>query len=1010
MYGKPNGSIESPDTTRLVEDTSFDSFATEEIHNQPHDLNDEEQTIKIDDLSNLRYQFRSNNSIPRKFIDRKNSVIIANTGERVHRNITFSLPQDFETPSEGEPLHSTTRFQNFLQLLKTTYNNDIFRSVFKCSMAYFIASLGVFVPRFDDFLGNTDSKHIIATVAVYFHPTRTKGSMNQTMMYVIISIIFSMTVSFGCRLISAIFFVKGEDEISHFIDLLISSIALGVISFWKQKTNKQTFNTACSLACITIVSCIVKEGSLNSGEIPLSRIYSTFQVVVTGSIISFSCSYLLWPVSATNLLRKTIHESYKNYSLVLLTLTRRFVAGEKLNAQDSLLIEKLKKSVNLLHQYLEESEYELRILGKEAEWDYYKELVNATISLARHLQALSSATRMQWSLLNNTSDDNNSTASTLRSFKSSEFNIPSIDSVRAQDQEENNDMGSSLQLFDLFVFHLSPSIKSLVFTMRDVLNSIPPTSFESSEIYQHSLISAIKMYEKRQELSFDHIYNQESFTKSTNFNFKAEQEEVAACCGNFATLLSQFATELLCTLKLFDEYSAAINSPRSWPWLSFKKSKSFDDSTNDTSLHAALDDLRDQYGLKKHKAPVFDSFLQRLGFKVWENLKVLKRADVQFGIRVGLGAACLSLFAYIPETRDIFLTWRLEWALTVYCIMMNKSLGGTTMTVKWRILGTFIGAFAAYSIWNIFDANVYFLAIAGILISIPSFYIILFWSANNAFGRFILLTYNLTMLYSYSMIQKDSEDDKEGGDHPIIGEIAFHRFAAISIGIIWALTMATWFLPNSARSRLKNGLSILWLRLGVIWNSDPLEYNPNTMELVGFKAEEGTNKILSECETLLKQAPVEFRLKGVFPTQTYSKILKDTSGIIDAFQNLDLLIKVDPVLTVNEEYVLKYIEAERSEVEQRIFLVFYMLASAMKLGFSLPKKFASIDHAKDRLLYKLSEIRQQQDTGLKLRNTDFIWLYSYILVASSISEQLDNIMVNIKDLLGEISEDKFQLV
>ena len=182
------------------------------------------------------------------------------------------------------------------------------------------------------------------------------------------------------------------------------------------------------------------------------------------------------------------------------------------------------------------------------------------------------------------------------------------------------------------------------------------------------------------------------------------------------------------------------------------------------------------------------------------------------------------------------------------------------------------------------------------------------------------------------------------------------------------------------------------------------------MELVGFKAEEGTNKILSECETLLKQAPVEFRLKGRFPTQTYAKLIKETSAIIDAFQNLDLLIKADPKLNSNEEYVLKYIEVERGEVEQRIFLVFYMIASAMKLGFSLPKKFASIEHAKDRMLYKLSEIRQQQDNGLELRNDDFILLYSYILVASTISEQLDKMLVDIKDLLGEISEDKFRLV
>ncbi|KAI5962814.1 hypothetical protein KGF57_001383 [Candida theae] len=962
------------------------------------------------------YKVRSDSSTPRKLMNRQNSVILANTGERVRRAVTLTLPQDFDVSHETIAYRRQSNFNHMLQIIKRIYFNNVFRGVFKCSMAYFLASLGVFDRSFDDFLGSTDSKHVIATVAVYFHPSRSRGSMNQTLLFVIISLVFSITVSLSCRFISAVVYVGGKDEVSHIIDLIVSSVALGVIAFMKQKVNKQTFNTACSLACITIVSCIVKEGSISSGSIPTERIEATFKVVITGCIISLACCYLIWPESATKELQHTLNDSFKNYSKLLLVLTRRFVAGEQLNARDEALIDKLKKNVTSMQQYLEETKYELCLVGKEAEWEYYKRLVQSTVSLARHLQALSSATRMQWSLLSSTSGEK-STASTLRSYNSDELesssSIGQFNSPRTRVEE--TDMASSLQLFDLFVYHLAPSIKSLVFTVRDVLNSLPLGGFVAAEMtdssnYQTALASAIEMYQTRQVLSFEHIYNQESFTQNENFDFKADQEEVAACCGNFATLLSQFASGMLECLKLFDEHHDAKTAPRSWSWIRLERGKfAKDHHSNATSLHAALDDLRDQYGIPKEE-PHFDSFTERVSYRIWSRFKYLKRADVQFGLRVGLGAACLSLFAFVPATKEIFENWRLEWALTVYCIMMNKSLGGTSMTVKWRIIGTFIGAFVAFSTWTIFEANVYVLAFTGILISIPSFYIILFWKQNNPFGRFILLTYNLTMLYSYSMLQKDAEDEFEGGENPIIGEIAFHRFAAVSIGIIWALTMATCFLPNSARSRLKNGLSILWLRLGVIWNSDPLEYNPDTMELVGFKAEEGTNKILSECETLLKQAPVEFRLKGKFPTQTYAKLIKETSAIIDAFQNLDLLIKADPKLNSNEEYVLKYIEVERGEVEQRIFLVFYMIASAMKLGFSLPKKFASIEHAKDRMLYKLSEIRQQQDNGFVLRNDDFILLYSYILVASTISEQLDKMLIDIKGLLGEISEDKFRLV
>ncbi|CAK9438768.1 uncharacterized protein LODBEIA_P29920 [Lodderomyces beijingensis] len=976
-------------------------------------------------------------TLPRSYINKRNSVILANTGERVHRSFTFQLPQDLEQPLEADIVYQQPRtWARLWAPIKQVYHNEVFRSVSKCAIAYFIASLGVFYTPFDDFLGSTDSKHIIATVAVYFHPARTKGSMNQTMIFVVISLLFSFAVSFGCRFISSTFFTHGKDDVSHFIDLLVSSVALGVVSFMKQKVNKQTFNTACSLACISIVACIVKEGSMNAGNIPIGRIEGIFQVVATGSLISFSCCYLIWPSSATKLLQDSLSQSYQNYSLVLLTLTRRFVAGEQLTKRDSQLIDILRKNVTTMQQNLEEAKYELRLWGEEEEWQYYKSLVALTISLARHLQALTSATRMQWSLLNNGrkgskgSDTNKSSASTLKSFTTDELvgTPPSLAGVgysgqtramengeeEAQEEEEEVDVATSLELFDLFVYHLSPSIKSLVFTMKDVLTGVPSNRhgkelMTDSQTLKVALQRAILMYENRQNMSFEQIYSQESFTKSSNYQFRAEQEEVAACCGNFAILLNQFATELLKCVELDETHETSPKKPRSWPWLRRSRYKLEKDYIHDTSLHAALDDLRDQYNLPKPK-PVFGSTWEKVSYGLWKFTKYLKRTDVQFGIRVGLGAAVLSVFAFIHKTGPIFEKWRLEWALTVYCIMMNKSLGGTTMTVKWRLLGTFLGAFVAYTSWNIFNANAYFLSLTGFLIAIPSFYIILFWKSDNAFGRFILLTYNLTMLYSYSMLQKDAEDDMEGGDEPIIGEIAFHRFAAVSIGIIWALTMATCFLPNSARSRLKNGLSVLWLRLGVIWNSDPLEYDPTTMTLVGFKAEEGTNNILSECETLLKQAPVEFRFKGKFPTQTYSQLIKESSAIIDAFQNLDLLIKVNPLLTSKEEYVLKYIEVERSEVEQRIFLVFYMIASAMKLGFSLPKKFASIEHAKDRMLYKLSEVRQQSDEGLNLHNDDFILLYSYILVASNVSASLDTILISIKELLGEISEDKFRLV
>ena len=52
---------------------------------------------------------------------------------------------------------------------------------------------------------------------------------------------------------------------------------------------------------------------------------------------------------------------------------------------------------------------------------------------------------------------------------------------------------------------------------------------------------------------------------------------------------------------------------------------------------------------------------------------------------------------------------------------------------------------------------------------------------SGPLGRFILLTYNLGALYSYSLsIRDDDNDDDEGGIDPAIWEIVIHRFFGLS--------------------------------------------------------------------------------------------------------------------------------------------------------------------------------------------------------------------------------------
>merc|ERR1712169_61650 len=104
----------------------------------------------------------------------------------------------------------------------------------------------------------------------------------------------------------------------------------------------------------------------------------------------------------------------------------------------------------------------------------------------------------------------------------------------------------------------------------------------------------------------------------------------------------------------------------------------------------------------------------------------------------------------------------------------------------------------------------------------PCFYIILV-KGQGPFGRFIMLTYNLSCLYAYSLsIQDADDDDDEGGVVPIITEIALHRVVAVIAGCVWGLIITRIIWPISARHKFKDGLSLLWLRMGLIWKRDPL--------------------------------------------------------------------------------------------------------------------------------------------------------------------------------------------
>jgi hypothetical protein len=207
---------------------------------------------------------------------------------------------------------------------------------------------------------------------------------------------------------------------------------------------------------------------------------------------------------------------------------------------------------------------------------------------------------------------------------------------------------------------------------------------------------------------------------------------------------------------------------------------------------------------------------------VFETTPLINEQLVRFATKVGIGAALWAMFAYIPATRSFYTHWRGEWGLLSFMLVCSMTVGASNTTGYARFTGTLLGAIVSVIVWISCQGNPFALAICGWIFSIFCFYLII-GAGKGPLGRFILLTYNLSVLYSYSLSIREGEDDEdEGGVNPIITEIVLHRVVAVLSGVVWGLVITRIIWPISARKKFKDGLSLLWLRMGLIWKRDPL--------------------------------------------------------------------------------------------------------------------------------------------------------------------------------------------
>lgn len=306
------------------------------------------------------------------------------------------------------------------QIQPLTDPSPLTRTIIKCVVAYFVASLFTFSPflssRMAMLMPNQDPEspkivpisnlHMIATVAVYFHPGRSIGSMIEANVFALVS--FSYAILLGLTSMLTAVFLHDRDfpGLSNAITV-VAFVGLGVtlVGYAKVKVAKPSFNTACSLISVIIFTVIVKEGSQHLGHYSTDKIWQSTLVVVAGVVVANIVCFALWPMSATTSLQGDIQRNLRSFATLLKVLTKTFLLDDV--AEFNIKSDRIKRAcddhhssfVSLKKNLAEaklEAPFDRRMRGKVAN---YVLVVDSLNRLAQHLGGLRSSCSLQHEII-----------------------------------------------------------------------------------------------------------------------------------------------------------------------------------------------------------------------------------------------------------------------------------------------------------------------------------------------------------------------------------------------------------------------------------------------------------------------------------------------------------------------------------------------------------------------------------------------------------------------------------
>ncbi|SCV69070.1 BQ2448_2090 [Microbotryum intermedium] len=417
------------------------------------------------------------------------------TRTRTRLRRSRSSVHSLSSASTSSELHESFMKRLYSRVLPLS---DLQKNIIKCVLAYFIAELFTFVPFLTELLGSpwdvdgpVRNAHVISTVAVYFYPARTIGSMFEADCFMVLGAMYATFLCCGSMAMSVWLDRLGHEQLAHAVVLILwLGGGYTVLAYAKTSVNKKpSFTTACSMVSLIASVIITKEGAFHIGRFQsqailqmlvsvCARIHPTRLVtyiemlrlmqliVVCGSGISNAVCFLLWPMSATSRLQSDLNKTLASFSTLLDMLTKTFLLDDDITTRPAALVRAVDQhqaSFTMLKSSLAQAKFETFDARMSATTSSYDEVVRIMTRLAQGLTGMRAGCTLQYDLIKARADG-------ILQFGKDKAE------ARAPETDDAKGLMEELVVFEKFKERVGPSLETLSSVSRSAL-SLLRTSF-----------------------------------------------------------------------------------------------------------------------------------------------------------------------------------------------------------------------------------------------------------------------------------------------------------------------------------------------------------------------------------------------------------------------------------------------------------------------------------------------------------------------------------------------------